>query len=279
MFFSHNAILLRTRAVIILLTGMLVTFGGCSSGRGALSPLTIKVMTFNIAHGQGADGRVDIRRIARVIQDARPDIVALQEVDRWTERTGKLDLITELADRTGMTYAFGKTIDFDAGDYGNGFLTRFPIIEERNFLFSQNSGGEQRGMMLLVLDIKGEEIVVINTHLDHRPNDTDRVAAAEELVRRWEPYKNYPTILCADLNDDPSSRTLSILATAFEETWQHGGGATYPSTQPTQKKDYVLLSKYASTRGWRAISARVIPTDASNYLPILVELQLSSAVH
>ncbi len=270
---------MRHRTVIILLTVLMVIVGGCGFGKRTLSPLTIKVMTFNIAHAQGTDGQVDIRRIARVIQDARPDIVALQEVDRWTARTGKLDLITELADRTGMTYAFGKTIDFDGGDYGNGFLTRFPIIEERNFLFSQNSDGERRGMMLLMLDVKGEEIVVINTHFDHRPNDTDRVAAAEELLRRWEPYKNHPTILCGDLNDDPNSRTMSILATAFEETLQPGEGATYPSAQPTQKKDYVLLSKHAIAQGWRAVSARVIPTDASDHLPVLVELQLSSAVY
>lgn len=231
-------------------------------------------MTFNIAHGRGLDGRFDIARIARVVNNARPDIVGLQEVDRWTARVGKLDLITELSERTGLTYAFARTIEFDGGEYGNGVLTRYPILEERHYLFTQNTAGEQRGLMLLVLDIRGTEVVIMNTHFDHRQSDTDRVAAARELLKLWEPYRHYPTVVLGDLNDTPHSHTLSVLLEHFEDTWQTAGGETYPSGSPVKRIDYVLLSKEAIERGWNVRGTTTIPTDASDHQPLVVELQM-----
>ena len=41
----------------------------------------IRLMSYNILHGKGADGKVDIARIAAVINRERPDFVGLQEVD------------------------------------------------------------------------------------------------------------------------------------------------------------------------------------------------------
>jgi endonuclease/exonuclease/phosphatase family metal-dependent hydrolase len=43
---------------------------------------TVTVMSFNIHHGQGTDGVLDLERIARVIRASGADIVGLQEVDR-----------------------------------------------------------------------------------------------------------------------------------------------------------------------------------------------------
>ncbi|HEY5615862.1 MAG TPA: endonuclease/exonuclease/phosphatase family protein, partial [Bacteroidota bacterium] len=118
---------------------------GCGSRRTLPDVSTLRVLTFNIHHGEGTDGEIDIKRIAKLIQDSRADIVALQEVDRWTERTKKIDIMNELVDLTEMTYAFGKTIDFQGGEYGNGVLTRFPILEERNVLYPMTRPITQEG--------------------------------------------------------------------------------------------------------------------------------------
>jgi hypothetical protein len=48
---------------------------------------TFKVMTYNIHHGEGRDGKVNLPRIAELIQCGRADLVALQEVDKGVERT------------------------------------------------------------------------------------------------------------------------------------------------------------------------------------------------
>ena len=60
-------------------------------------PLTLRVLTYNIHHGEGADGRVDLARLAGVVTSVHPDLVALQEVDEGTERASGVDELAELA--------------------------------------------------------------------------------------------------------------------------------------------------------------------------------------
>lgn len=254
---------------------------GCGSARSVGTSDAIRVMTFNIAHGRGTDGVIDLKRIARIIREAQADIVALQEVDRWTQRTKGLDIIIELADLTGMTYAFGKTIEYDGGDYGNGVLTRFPILEERNTLYAYETEGERRGAMLLVLDIRGQETLFMNTHLDHREEDTDRLSASEELIGQLKPYDALPAIICGDFNDESSSPTVTWLGEHLHDSWARAGsgsGFTYPSASPIKRIDYVFSSKQSAERStwWKPVSASVIHTGASDHLPVLVEFQLST---
>jgi endonuclease/exonuclease/phosphatase family metal-dependent hydrolase len=242
-------------------------------------------MTWNIHHAEGTDREIDIDRIAKLIKSEMPDVVALQEVDRGVERTKKVDIITKLADLTDMTYAFGKTIDFQGGEYGNAILTRFPILEEHNLRYAQSFGGEQRGLMHLLLDVRGEEVVVGNTHLDERGNDSARVANIEELESTLKKYASRPVIACGDFNDTPDSRALNQLAQDFADTWTQGvgvDGSTYPSGNPRKRIDYVFVMKNQKPDSSsmavrvRPISARVLQSSASDHLPIVVELELRS---
>lgn len=263
----------------LLFVLLLTAFGlGCGGSRLDGSASTIRLMTFNIAHGRGADGRVDIKRIADVIKNSGADIVALQEVDRWTERTGKLDLIVELSERTGLTYAFGKTSNYDGGEFGNAFLVRFPIVQEENVLY-KNSTNEQRGLLILVLDVRAGEIVVMNTHLDHQTEDSARLSAVHELIAKAKTYSPKAIIACGDFHDAPQSRTIQTLKTEFEDCWEMletGNGFTYPSSSPTRRRDYIFVGKRQEELTWmpRPIRARVLSTDASDHLPLVVEFKL-----
>src|SRR5687767_689864 len=96
------------------------------------SSTVIRVMSYNIHHGEGLDGKLDLERIAKLITDAKADIVGLQEVDRGSERTQKRDLPAELAKLTGMTVQFDKNIPNQGGEYGNAVLTKFPIKRAKN---------------------------------------------------------------------------------------------------------------------------------------------------
>src|SRR5690606_34245426 len=87
----------------------------------------VRVLTFNILHGATTKGDFDLDVISELINNATPDLVALQEVDYKTNRTKKLDLTTELAQRTGMTSYFAKAMDYDGGAYGEGVLSKWPI--------------------------------------------------------------------------------------------------------------------------------------------------------
>src|SRR3954470_16689448 len=93
----------------------------------AESTNTFRVMTYNIHHGEGLDGKVDLQRIADLIKEEKADMVALQEVDRNTERTGKRNFPAEFAKLTGMSCVFSNNWPVKGGEYGTAILTRFPI--------------------------------------------------------------------------------------------------------------------------------------------------------
>ena len=53
----------------------------------------VRVLTYNIHHGEGMDGKIDLERIAAVIKRLEPDVVALQEVDVKTTRSQGVDQV------------------------------------------------------------------------------------------------------------------------------------------------------------------------------------------
>src|SRR5262249_35031817 len=78
-------------------------------------PTELRIVTYNTRHGEGMDNKIDHERIAKVLNDQKPDIVALEEVDQGTKRASGVDQPAELAKLTGMKAYFGHNIDFDGG--------------------------------------------------------------------------------------------------------------------------------------------------------------------
>jgi len=81
-------------------------------------------MTYNIHVGVGMDKKLDLQRIADVINHEKPDLVGLQEVDRGVKRSEGKDEIAELAQMTRMDYAFAHNLDYQGGQYGVAILSR-----------------------------------------------------------------------------------------------------------------------------------------------------------
>src|SRR4030095_7388475 len=112
---------------VICVNLWLVLLLACLQIVAAPKKQTVRVMSYNIHVGVGMDQKLDLERIAEVINKARPDLVALQEVDRGVRRTQGLDEIAELSRLTKMDYAFAHNIDYQGGEYGVAILSRFPI--------------------------------------------------------------------------------------------------------------------------------------------------------
>ena len=51
----------------------------------------LRVLSYNIKHGHGNDGKVDIRRAAGLIRRTKADLVVLQEIDNVCRRSGGQD--------------------------------------------------------------------------------------------------------------------------------------------------------------------------------------------
>ncbi len=80
----------------------------CSSWPLLLPAQNLKVLTYNIHHGQNMQGASDLQGIANVILATNPDLVALQEMDSATARSQGADQLKELASLTGMYTYFAK---------------------------------------------------------------------------------------------------------------------------------------------------------------------------
>ena len=237
------------------------------------SSKTIKVLSFNILHGATTNNDFDLDAIAKVIIDADPDFVALQEVDFQTNRAHKYDLVTELGWRTKMSPIFAKAMDYDDGEYGEGILSKFSFLQTRNVALPYTQGNEPRAALEVITVLpSGDTIAFIGTHLDHLVDNTDRVVQANKINNVFS-SNTIPTILAGDLNDTPGSKPILIL----EEIWNpsfnnENTKPTYPSNNPVKKIDYVMY--YPGYR-WSVINTEVIcDSIASDHCAYLVTIEL-----
>jgi endonuclease/exonuclease/phosphatase family metal-dependent hydrolase len=236
---------------------------------------TIRVLSYNIQHGRGLDNVVDLRRIADVIIDSRADIVALQEVDMGVERSYRFDTMKILSGYTGLESIFYKNIHHQGGEYGNGILSRFPFHSSRNYHFVIDGNGEQRGLLQAEIVVGNQKIVLMNTHLDHRPDETHRLISVEQIIQTMYAYRGLPAIIAGDFNDLPGSNMHMKMKECFHDVWEllgNGDGYTFRSDRPDRRIDYILFSNSLekdNTRKLRPVSVEVLDSQASDHLPIL----------
>ncbi len=233
----------------------------------------IKILSFNILHGYTTTGDFDLGKLANVIKNSKPDFVALQEVDFKTKRAKRYDLVTELGWRTQMTPLFGRAMYYDGGEYGEGILTKYSLVKSKNFALPHTPGNEPRAALQTVVELPTKDtIAFIGTHLDHLKDEKDRISQAKKL-NEIGVLSKYPTILAGDLNDVPQSKAISILEQFWVSSYnKKKPKATYPSTNPKIKIDYVMF--YPKHR-WKVIKREVIcDTIASDHCAYLVTLEL-----
>lgn len=241
--------------------------------RGQHGPLRLRVLSYNIHHGEGLDRQLDLPRVARVIADVAPDLVALQEVDQRVDRTGQVDQPAELARLSGMRVIFGANLALQGGSYGNAVLARLPIRRHENHRLPSLDNGEQRGVLEVTLELPGEfgDVRLWATHLDARSADAERLASAAAINQLGGPNSQVPALLAGDLNAPPTSQVLQ----QFARVWTNATRQpllTSPAAAPRRQIDYVL---YAPASRWRVVEARVLDEPvASDHRPLLVVLDL-----
>lgn len=236
-------------------------------------PVTIKIMSFNILHGATTKGDFDLDAIAKVIIEANPDMVALQEVDFKTRRAKGYDLATELGWRTKLAPVFARAMKYDGGEYGEAVLSRYSFISSRNVTLPFSPGNEPRAALEVMTVLPtGDTIAFIGTHLDHLEDEKDRVSQTMEINRVFSTNK-YPTVLAGDLNAEPGSKPITTLETLWTSAYDRQKVEfTFPSGKPIKKIDYVM---FLPKSRWRIIETKVINDPiASDHCAYLVTLEL-----
>jgi endonuclease/exonuclease/phosphatase family metal-dependent hydrolase len=271
----------RARTLLVMLIAVLLLAAPASAHRPKPHDRELRVITFNIHHGADGAEQLDLERIARVIEDSGADVAALQEVDRhWSARSAFADQAAELGRRLQMRAVYAPNLDLDpleAGQprrqYGTAILSRFPIAWSRNTLLPRPNNGEQRGLLEAVIRVRGVRVRLAGTHLQHN-SALERAAQAQRIAELLAPARE-PVVLAGDLNAVPDAPELAPLLGMFADTWTRAGsgpGFTIPVEAPDRRIDYVLTSPDVDAR-----HAEVIATDASDHLPLVVDLAIPKA--
>lgn len=231
----------------------------------------LRILTYNIHHCNppSKPGKIDIESIARVINDQKPDLVALQEVDVHMQRSGNIDEASELAKKTGLHVFFAKAIDYDGGEYGIAILSKYPLKDPRIYPLPNPMDTEPRVFALAeVLLPAGKTLYFGVTHFDVK-GDQNRLEQADEINRISKELDN-PMILAGDLNAIPDSEPVKRLEQQFYHTCQ-SCDYTIPADSPQRTIDYILLLKNSPLE---PISTNVIPEPyASDHLPVFAILK------
>ncbi len=242
-------------------------------------PKVIRVLCYNIHYGQGMDGKYDLPRLAKVIRDARPDLVALQEVDVGVLRSGRLHEAQELGRLTGMAVRYGPTQHYQGGLYGNAVLSKLPIEDVliQPLPYSESDATRTtypRGAIAVKVRLPtGKFIQFISTHFQHNVAE-DRVAEAKAISKLFAGEGNLPNILAGDMNAKPGSPPIEIL----EKHWSHAANQpfspTAPSVTPTSRIDYIF---YQASAGLRLLESEVIDEPmASDHRPVLAVFEIET---
>ena len=246
---------------------------------------SLRVMTYNIygARATSPANAADLDAIAEVIRRQNPDFVTLNEVDVFTNRTGKdVHQARDLAEKLGMEWHFSKAIDRDGGEYGDAVLSKYPILEKRSYRLpcAAEQPGEDRSLCVIRVQIDGKDLYVASTHLDHLSGDASRLVQATEIRRIRDTELEGDLILCGDLNAIPSSNVIATM-TSFLTNTGPIDQYTFPSDDPSRKIDYIMYAPIAhfGVQNCQVVSRgdqQVGGVDASEHRPVIADIRFQT---
>jgi endonuclease/exonuclease/phosphatase family metal-dependent hydrolase len=240
----------------------------------------VRIVSWNVHAMVGAGGRRDPERIARVVEELRPDVAGLQEVGTPGLPPGSGDPAALLGALTGMHSAFGPTMHHRAGfAYGNAVLSRHPVQAIRNYDLSV-PGREPRGCVRADVEVGGALVHFFCAHLGLHWRERRRQAAqllSADILR--DTALAHPLALVGDFNSLSNRsacprwlrRQLVDCALAVRNE-----APTFPSAFPFLRLDHCYVDaafRVASVDVHRSALAR----RASDHLPLVVELELLPA--
>ena len=262
-----------SRWLYVLLTFVVMLPG--SSVSVAEEPSTLRVLCYNIHYGQGNDGEYNLQRLANVIKAAKPDLVALQEVDVGVKRSGRLHEVKILGELTNLKSHFGPTQHYEGGLYGNAVLTNLPVEHVLIQPLPYTEATPElttypRGAISVIVTLpNGERLNFISTHFQHNV-EPDRVAEAKAINQLFG-GDSMTTILAGDMNAVPGAEPIRILEEKWKNAIDPAAAPSAPSTNPRSRIDYVFYRG----ESLKMISSEVIAEPmASDHCPVLAVFEI-----
>lgn len=241
----------------------------------------VRILVFNIHAGKDAAGASNLEEVADLIRSTDADLALLQEIDKGTKRSGNVDQLAVMSKRAGYAAAFGRSLDYDGGQYGIAALARGGFVA--NFTeplpvrpLQARAGGshEPRAALVVVARTNAGNLTALNTHLDASREEVYRLQEIETVLKlvKGNRRSGLPAVAGGDFNAEPGSEVYRrVLASGLRDAWTEcgkGTGLTYPADKPVKRIDYLFLADPL-----HCSDARVIQTTISDHRPLLVTLR------
>jgi endonuclease/exonuclease/phosphatase family metal-dependent hydrolase len=235
----------------------------------------LKFLTYNVHSGVGRDGRRDVGRIRKILQDEHADVAALQEIEQVSEA----DQVQELAESVSATASFCATRPAGNGSFGLAVLSGLPVLHCEKYDLSYAPAREPRFCLRTDLQVApGAVLHVFNCHLglamrerryQRRRMLSDAILLSKDL--------HHPVVLMGDFNDSPISVVHASLRKDFQDAYRATGrrwGPTFRAGVIPVRLDYIYVS-----RGIRVLDC-VVRNDAlarvaSDHLPVIASVEIS----
>jgi len=236
-----------------------------SSGSG----LQLRILTYNVHSCRGRGGRPDPLRIADVIASAKPDVIALQELDVGRMRTGGVDQAHAVAQHLRVLAHFHPALHVEEEKYGDAILTALPsrVVKAGQL----PSLGEPRGAIWVEILVQNMRLQMVNTHfgLRRRERMTQAATLAGEEWLGSPACSDHPAILAGDFNAVPRSRAYGILAEGLSrQVLTIPARATFPARFPVLRLDHIFTNRRAKIVRYEVIDTP-LARSASDHLPLL----------
>jgi len=266
------------RKLIIAYTLLILTSCGVSKEQTQIAKRTsgieLKIMSYNIHIGNPPlkPGIIDMEAIIEAIKKENPDLVALQEVDVNTGRSGKINQAEIIAKSLKMNFYFAKAIDHDGGDYGVCIISKYPISDTKTYRLTtlKDTSGEPRVLATAKIQLKNGKFIRFGaTHLDHLNKSVNREVQMEE-INQIALNETLPFIIAGDLNAVEKSSAIQKLDKVFTRTCQNCD-PTFPVVKPTRTIDFIA---FKTGNKFSTIEHKVVQEHyASDHLPVIALLR------
>src|SRR5688572_17113474 len=236
-------------------------------------------MTYNIHSGVGVDKRYDLGRIRRLLNDERPHIAALQELECRRERTSYDDQSTVLASDLALTSSFCVTRSAEQGSFGIAVLSAFPVVHHQQYDLTYQTNREPRSCLRVDLEVEpGAVLHVFNCHLGltARERSFQRKQMVSDAILLSEDL-HHPVVVMGDFNDSPISVVHRTLRKHFSDAFSASGkrwGPTFTLGPLPIRLDRIYLSGAI-----RVLDCRVRNDEltrlASDHRPVIASVEVT----
>ncbi|GAB3172675.1 endonuclease/exonuclease/phosphatase family protein [Telluribacter humicola] len=233
--------------------------------------IEIKIMSFNVRHGENRSGTSNLQAILKVIQEQKPHLVALQAIDSLIEEGEVKFQVQQLARQTGMHYIYGAADSTTGGSQGVGILSRWPIDKSQRMKLPNTPGADPRVLLCgLIRPTKSLTFRFCNARLEYA-SVYDRALQAA-YINHMLGESIQPVVLAMDMGARPNEQPYF----SFRKKWLDAArGSLLPTWTEGisgDRLDYIMVLQNArvSVKNYKVLRQ---DRNASDHFPIVATVE------